>query len=254
MYVVYQTAAAPPAGSPQAPATSNTPAGKTAASPTDSLNPGAKPKAAAQSSASQAGDATGQTVFPEASPLPSMMNPILWIGFGFLAAFVVFLGFTIYKPPPRGTQGRATMRIFSSLCCGFAGGFLTGAAIFNATFTHALGKVGISGSAGIALFLTVFFFYDKMPQGELNVQDGVTLTITKNCKFSDAADIVGTMTKAGMDYHLLNRDELGADMKEQSIEAKSWEQLLESLRNVTATQVIRPYTVKKENGSYLFKI
>ncbi|HEY1463253.1 MAG TPA: hypothetical protein VGF44_07540 [Terriglobales bacterium] len=190
----------------------------------------------------------------DAPPLPLTMNPILWIGFGFLAAFVVFLGFTIYKPPPRGSQGRATMRIFSSLCCGFAGGFLTGAAVFNATFTHALGKVGISGSAGIALFLTVFFFYDKIPDGELNVPDGVTLTIPKNCKFSDATDIVGTITKAGMDYHALNNDELGSDMKEQSIQAASWEQLLELLRNVTAKQTIRPYTVKKENGSYMFKV
>jgi hypothetical protein len=226
---------------------------KKAASPASAPNPGTKPKAA-QSPASQTGDTTAQTVSPDAPPLPLTMNPILWIGFGFLVAFVVFLGFTIYKPPPRGSQGRATMRIFSSLCCGFAGGFLTGAAIFNATFTHALGKVGIFGSAGIALFLTVFFFYDKMPDGELNVPDGVALTIPKNCKFSDAADIVGTITKAGMDYRVLNRDELGAAMKEQSIEAKSWEQLLESLRNVTVEQGIRPYTVKKENGSYLFKI
>lgn len=34
-------------------------------------------------------------------------------------------------------------------------------------------------------------------------------------------------------------------MKEQSIEAKGWEQLQESLRNVTAKQVIRPYTEKR---------
>ena len=234
MYLVYQT---------------------TPASPTKAQGTGAKPNAVPQGPAPQSGDMTSQTISSDAPPLPLTMNPILWIGLFFTAGLVAVQIYTLYRPPVRGSQGRKTMRVLSSLCCGFAGGFLTGAAIFNATFTHALGKVGISGSAGIALFFAVFFFYgDDPPPGEIDGPNGVTLTIAPGCKFRDVADIVAAQTQAGMDYRALNADELGAAMRAQPVNATSWEQLLESLRNVTVTQVIRPYTVKKQNGSYVFKL
>jgi hypothetical protein len=254
MYLVYQAAPASPAASPQAPASAKMASDKSG-SPDKSAGTGANPKAVTEAPAQQNGETTAQTVSPDAPPLPTVMNPILWIGLGFLAGLVMFLGFTIYKPPPRGSQGRETMRILSALCCGFAAGFLTGAAIFNATFTHAFGKVGISGSAGIALFLTVFFFYDKVAdKGLANVPNGVTVTIVLGWTFRDVANLVATLAQSGMDYQALNEDELGADMRPQPVTSTSWELLLESLRNITVKQAIRPYTVTKQAGSYVFKI
>ena len=256
MYSVYQANAAAPAASPQASALDKAKDQRSPSSATTHPESAPKPQQTTQSHAAQNPAATAnQAIPPDTQPMPVTTGPILWIGFGFTTALVLLGIVTLWFPPKRGSQGRAAMRLLMSLCAAFAGGFLTGAAIFNGSFTHALGKVSISGSAGIALFLTVFFFYDNKPDdGEIDIENGITITIPPSCKFRDVADIVAAQAQAGIDYRVLNANELDADMKAQPVTAKSREQLLESLRNVTVLQAIRPYTVKKENGSFVFKL
>ena len=192
------------------------------------------------------GTTTSQQVSPEAPPLPLAMNTILWIGLGFLIVLVGFLIYSVYKPPPRGSQGRKTMRFLTALCAGFSAGFLTGAALFNATFTHGLWKLSLSGSAGIALFFLIWLTYEKFSGEGLDIDDNLTIDMTPKWTFRAIADRVTGKMKAGVDYGTLTDAELNARMKKQTLTSDSVEHLLEALRNTTESEKIRPYKVTKE--------
>jgi hypothetical protein len=97
-------------------------------------------------------------------PVSGSMTPQLWIGFGFLALIVVFLMITFFKGGTLTPGQYNTLRFLTALCAGFAGGFLTGDALFRWEQDMASGaKFGISGAAGCALFFTIWFTYPPLP-------------------------------------------------------------------------------------------
>jgi hypothetical protein len=88
------------------------------------------------------------------------MAPTLWIAFGFLAFLVIFLMITVLIKDKLSPTQVNTLRFLTSLCAGFAGGFFTGDALFKVEGALSNGaKFAISGTAGFALFLLVWFTY-----------------------------------------------------------------------------------------------
>src|SRR3954463_383340 len=86
----------------------------------------------------------------------------LTIGLVFLAVLVVFLMFTFLRKDTATANQYRTLRFLSALCAGFAGTFLAGQALFNLnTPLSSGGRLVVSGTAGCALFFTVWFTYGK---------------------------------------------------------------------------------------------
>lgn len=88
------------------------------------------------------------------------MTTQLWIAFGFLALLVLFLMYSVIRPPENANH--ATVKFLTALCAGFAGGFFTGEALLSINGMAGGTKFGISGTAGMALFFAVWFFHPKV--------------------------------------------------------------------------------------------
>jgi hypothetical protein len=96
------------------------------------------------------------------------MTPTLWIALAFAAVLVVFLMVVALIPDdPRHYNRDNILRFFMSLCAGFAGGFFTGDALFryNQSISGG-GKLFVSGTAGCALFFTIWFTTRKRPPAQ----------------------------------------------------------------------------------------
>src|SRR5437764_12203665 len=79
----------------------------------------------------------------------STMIPQLWIGFGFLLVLVIFLMITYLRRDTSTANQHNILRFLTALCGGFAGGFLTGDALFRFEEQWSSGaKMGDSGRAG----------------------------------------------------------------------------------------------------------
>lgn len=90
------------------------------------------------------------------------MTPALWIGFSFLILLVIFLIVTFFIKDTSSPTQYNTLHFLTALCAGFAGGFLTGDALFKLDTTMGDGaKLAVSGTAGCALFFTIWFTYPK---------------------------------------------------------------------------------------------
>lgn len=88
------------------------------------------------------------------------MTAQLWIAFGFLALLVLFLMYSVIRPPKDASH--PTVKFLTALCAGFAGGFFTGEALISINGIAGSTKFAISGTAGMALFFTIWFFYPKV--------------------------------------------------------------------------------------------
>lgn len=90
------------------------------------------------------------------------MTTSLWIGFSFLVLLVVFLIVTSFVKDHSTPAQYSNLRFLSALCAGFAGGFLTGEALFklDKVINHGV-QFSISGTAGCALFFAIWFTYPK---------------------------------------------------------------------------------------------
>jgi hypothetical protein len=115
------------------------------------------------------------------------MTPILWIGLSFLIVLVIFLIITFFIKDSLTSAQYNTLRFLTTLCAGFAGGFLTGDALFRLDTEMTDGvKIGVSGTAGCALFFTIWFTYPKhavaIPKNAFNlsIPDGWTFEMAIN--------------------------------------------------------------------------
>src|SRR6266404_879442 len=88
------------------------------------------------------------------------MTAILWIGFGFVVLLISFLMVIFFVNLNKPHQWEI-MRFLSALCAGFAGGLLTGEALFSLSKKWGTGELAVSGTAGMALFFTVFLLFRK---------------------------------------------------------------------------------------------
>jgi hypothetical protein len=115
------------------------------------------------------------------------MTPALWIGFSFLILLVVFLIVTFFIKDSSSPTQYNTLHFLTALCAGFAGGFLTGDALFKLDTTMGNGaKLAISGTAGCALFFTIWFTYPKRTQPK--PKNAFNLVIPAGWTFKAAVD------------------------------------------------------------------
>jgi hypothetical protein len=179
-----------------------------------------------------------------------------WIGFGFLAVCLLFLMVAFFVFPQLSRDRRGTVQFISSLCAGFAGTFLTGSAIFQAEWTSTGGKVVVSGTAGCALFMIVFYGYRQLvPAPKIDVDNKISLDIPEHWTFQQVVRALAQSGKAGVEFENFKDAELKAEITNQSLEADSVDKAMLAVRGITITSgAVRKYGVSKDGGTYILKV
>ena len=175
------------------------------------------------------------------------MTTTLWIAFGFLAALVIFLGVTIYLPPKDNT-GRATLKFLTALSAGFSGGFFTGDALIKYQQQMGGGNIAISGTAGFALFLTVWLVYPVV----FRLDDAISVHVPAGWTFLHAVE---TIAQTPCEFVGFLQEELDTVTREAKFQARKVEGAILQIRLITAKHdAIRPYDVQKIDEVYQLTI
>jgi hypothetical protein len=179
------------------------------------------------------------------------MTAQLWIGFGFLALLVLFLIGSFFFTPKLTEDQRGTLKFLSALCAGFSGGFLTGSALFELHKTTGAYDIGISGTAGCALFFVVWFFYPRV----FRLVDGFEFSIPADWTFRDTVDAMVQANRGVSDFHGFTSQELSAPIRSRSITSRSLVDAIMQLRLITvAANCIRPYEVRRDGETFSLTI
>jgi hypothetical protein len=173
----------------------------------------------------------------------------LWIGFGFAVLLVLFLMVAFFKAPTMTPGQFAILRFFAALCAGFAGGLITGEALFRMEGDTGGVKYLVSGTAGFALFFVVWFFFPKLTPPM--APDRFRLSLPMGWTFQHAAKTFAQRDSAFVDFDGLTTVELGAKLSAAEIDAKTVGEAIKRLRLVTVTpNAIREYDIKYEDSIY----
>ena len=179
------------------------------------------------------------------------MTAPLWIGFAFLAFLIIFLMTSFFLTPRLTADQRGTLKLLSSLCAGFCGGFLTGGALFEMHKGVGTTTFTVSGTAGFALFLVVWFFYPKV----FKLEDGFQFSIPSGWTFRDTVEAM-TLSKDGVNEYLgFTGEELRAPIQARAISSKSLIEGINQLRFITVQpDAVRPYEVTRQDSVYRLKV
>ncbi len=96
-------------------------------------------------------------------PAARRMSATLIVGASFAGALVLFLMIAYYKPP-NSPFAYIILKFITALCGALAGGLVTGEALVKLSGGATGGfQYTISGAAGFALFIIIWFFFPKLP-------------------------------------------------------------------------------------------
>lgn len=172
------------------------------------------------------------------------MTPQLWIGVGFTAALIVFLMITFFVKDASSHAQYNTLRFLTSLCGGFAGGFLAGEALFSLNKEMADGtRLAISGTAGFALMFTVWFTYPKRHREVL--EDRIKLSIPAGWTFEQA---VRKIVRGVINFDGFRPEQLSIVLPATDIDAKNILEALTQLQYVSNS--LPKYRIDIESGIY----
>jgi hypothetical protein len=181
-----------------------------------------------------------------------------WVAFGFLLLLVLFLMVAFFVFDTLSSDRRGNLRFLSSLCAGFAGGFLTGSALFQAEWSNTGGKIGVSGTAGFALFMIVFYGYRRLAPdvpNEPGAPDRILIDLPENWNFGQATGALAESGRAGIEFEDFTDAELKAKLRPQSLAAKSVADAMLAVRGLTLkSNAVRRYGVSKNGSTYLLKV
>lgn len=168
------------------------------------------------------------------------MSVQLWVGCVFLALLVLFLIHSVVRPSPANHQTRSTVQFLTALCGGFAGGLLTGEALFRMTGSSGGLEYAVSGTAGFSIFLVVWFFYPKA----ISLDDRIDLSIPDGWTFRTAVDALAKSVDAVVDFQGFTAEELESPLQEREVSARTVAELADKLRLLTVVHnAIRQYDV-----------
>jgi hypothetical protein len=179
------------------------------------------------------------------------MTPQLWIGLGFTAALVVFLMITFFVKDTSSATQYKTLRFLTALCAGFAGGFLTGEALFHLDQQIGGGtKLVISGTAGCALFFAVWFTYG--PRSEPPPPDRIVLSIPEGWTFEQAARGIVEVARGIVTFDGFQPLQLATKLPTTNIDAPTVVSALTQLRYQSTG--LPAYSVVVEDGVFHLRV
>jgi len=180
-----------------------------------------------------------------------MVDIRLIAGVGFAAFLVIFLVIAFFWLKTINQGQWAILRFLCALCAGGAGAFLTGEAVFNLRGQLSPGTdFAVSGTAGVALFLVVWYGFEKFAP---KPPDALTFAISAQWSFQQAADALAKLDQAVATFEGFRDDELSAVLDQRQLRVMSVPDALAALRSV-ARAPIRPYSVSFTQPTYTLRI
>lgn len=173
------------------------------------------------------------------------MTTQLWIAFGFLALLVIFLIITVIIRDKLSSNQVNTLRFLTSLCAGVAGSFFAGDALFQLDAALANGvKLAISGTAGFALFLTVWFTYKPV----FNLTPGFNFKVLNGWTFQQTVMAIMEANESLSEFIGFGKDDLSLKLTERELNADSALEALKKLRFLNSS--LPNYSVTLNNNLY----
>lgn len=180
------------------------------------------------------------------------MTPLLWIALGFVVALVAFLMITYLKRDTSSANQHKSLRFLTALCSGFAGGFFTGDALFRLEEQLSNGaKLGISGTAGFALFFVVWFTYGPWapPPPHPPPPNRIRVSIPEGWTFEQAARVVIQAAHGNPDFQGFRQKQLTVKMRGTDLDGDDAQDVLTKLR-YAAYDGLPKYSVELEGGVF----
>jgi hypothetical protein len=184
------------------------------------------------------------------------MNPSqfsqFWVGCGFAIFLVIFAVVAFFRRGKLEAHQWALLRFLLALCAGFAGGLISGEALFKLVQNWGVNnQMAVSGTAGFALFFTVWFTF---PQLAGRPVDDYAFSLPDGWTFQDAATEIARQDQAVTDLSVFNAAELIANLKAGELRTKNVINALVSLQRLAAPGTIRRYTVSFSAPTYTFRL
>lgn len=159
------------------------------------------------------------------------MTAILWIGFGFLFLIIIFLMITFFFKENLSHPQYIILRFLTSLCAAFAGGFISGEAMFKLDANMADGaKIIISGTTGFALFFIIWFTYQK--KNGIKPKDSFTFSIPEGWTFLSAVNGIVKASNGVSEFQEFTEGQLSLVIKDVNLETPSPKKAIESLKHL----------------------
>lgn len=157
------------------------------------------------------------------------MSMPVWIGLSFTGLLVIFLMITFFKKDTSSAAQNKTLRFLTALCAGFAGGFLSGEALFSLDTTMPYGvKLAISGTAGCALFFAVWFTYGG--GGKARLPNRIVLSIPEGWSFEQGVRGIVEDTRRIPHFEGFESETLALKLPATEIDASTVGEALQQLR------------------------
>jgi hypothetical protein len=175
-----------------------------------------------------------------------------WVGFGFVVLLILFLIIAFFKAKDLTNSQYVILRVLCSFCGGFAGALIAGSVLFNMEGTAGDGlKYTITGTAGFALFLVIWFFFPTVTK----LTEGNNISVPANTTFKQMVEILVISENEIADYIGFTAEELQAPLQSRKLNAKDTKDSISRLRQITVNDnAIRPYDVEHSNSAYTLKI
>jgi hypothetical protein len=170
----------------------------------------------------------------------------LWIGFFFALLLIAFFIVAFFKAKTLTDDQRSILRLLGALCACFAGALITGDALFKLQGNIGLGtNVVVSGTAGAALFFTVWFFFPKVA----HFPDAFHFSVPEGWTFRHTVHVLAQQEGAVPDYDGLTDDELNTVLQAGQLKTTDVTSAILNVR-AFAKKPIRPYKVTFRDAQF----
>lgn len=175
-----------------------------------------------------------------------------WVGLGFFAALLVFLILTFVKAKNLSEDQRGILRLISGFSAAFAGILIAGDVLVKMEGTVTSGtKFLVSGSAGFAMFLIVWFFYPKVSR----LPDGIRYSVPEGWTFEHAAGVLAQLDEHTVEFEGFSETELQTSLKAWKLKAVDVAEAISQLRVITKGRgSVRKYTVDSSGSTYVLSV
>jgi hypothetical protein len=202
------------------------------------------------------------TTGPATSQLAGVPGTLIfWVGVAFAAFFALVFTAKVFLPPRNSVVEQQNLRLLGAIFGGAASGFITGGSMVSANVGNPGLQIAAFGSAGFGISILIWITWKIFPPTPTPLKDGVQLFIPQGLTFQRAISVLAEMKQAVAIFEGFTEAELAAPLEEQQLETEpskgvsAMNAMMLLMRNVTVQRnMVRPYTVTRESGSYVIKV
>ena len=174
------------------------------------------------------------------------MDTRVWIGVAFGAALVIFLMVAYFKARNITDGQLVILRFLSALCAGCMGASFAGEALFEASGKTGTGlDIVVSGTAGFALFLVVWFTTKRT----ILPADAFNYTPPGSSTFEENATAIAQADGAVVEFKNFTSKHLATEVRSQQLNCDDAADALRHLGKLAVSSLPK-YTVTYDRPKY----